>query len=161
METSSSPEVLHEAIAQLGRLSDLFQKRRAQLAEQVGLTEQQWGVLEEVSTEHFMPSMFARKRESSAAAVSKTIRQLVDRGLVTVSLQAADARQRKYDLTATGRSVIERLREARQHAIATVWADIPQAELLTFIHFGRDLARRLEHLLDAEETHVEAVQQGS
>jgi DNA-binding MarR family transcriptional regulator len=146
VETSESRAVVHDAILQLGRLSELFQKRRNQLAEGVGLTEHQWGVLEEVSTEHFMPSMFARQRESSPAAVSKTIRQLVDRGLVTVSLHAEDARQRKYELTASGREVIERLRASRERAIAEVWDRLPKDELERFCSFGRDLADRLEQL---------------
>ncbi len=76
---SQSGERIHEAIGHLGRLSELFQKRRVQLAESVGLTEHQWGVLEEIALDHFMPSMFARQRESSAAAVSKTLRQLLSR----------------------------------------------------------------------------------
>ena len=151
-----SPErpVVHEAILQLGRLSELFQKRRAQLAASVGLTEHQWGVLEEVSTEHFMPSMFARQRESSAAAVSKTIRQLVDRGLVTVSLQVNDARQRKYELTASGRETISRLRSHRQRAISQVWDRIAERDLELFASFGRDLADRLEQLATTTDTEL-------
>jgi DNA-binding MarR family transcriptional regulator len=133
-------------------VSDLFQKRRAQLAAKVGLTEHQWSVLEEVSTEHFMPSLFARQRESSAAAVSKTIRQLVERGLVSVSLQREDARQRRYDLTVEGRRVIEQLRSSRQRAISTVWGAVPESQLQEFVRFGQELGDRLE-LLVAEERH--------
>ena len=65
-----------------------------QLAQSVGLTEHQWGVLEEISTEHFMPSMFARQRDSTPAAVSKTLRQLIDKGLIEVKLNKSDGRQR-------------------------------------------------------------------
>jgi DNA-binding MarR family transcriptional regulator len=146
----SPQESLHAAIFQLGRLSDLFQKRRAQLAANAGLTEHQWSVLEEVSTEHFMPSMFARQRESSAAAVSKTIRQLVERGFVSVSLQREDARQRRYELTVDGRRVIEQLRTSRRQAISKVWAAIPEPQLQEFVRFGQALGDRLEHLV-AEE----------
>jgi DNA-binding MarR family transcriptional regulator len=138
---------LHAAIFQLGRLSDLFQKRRGQLAAAVGLTEHQWSVLEEVSTDNFMPSMFARQRESSAAAVSKTIRQLVERGLVSVSLQREDARQRRYELTAEGRKVTSKLRDSRQQAISQVWAAIPEPQLLEFVRFGKELGDRLEKLV--------------
>jgi DNA-binding MarR family transcriptional regulator len=156
MVSQTARPVVHEAIFQLGRLSELFQKRRAQLAASVGLTEHQWGVLEEVSTEHFMPSMFARQRESSAAAVSKTIRQLVDRGLVTVSLQVNDARQRKYELTAAGKETISRLRSHRQRAISEVWEHLPERDLELFASFGRALADRLEQLAASSEGELES-----
>ena len=48
----------------------------------MGITIEQWRVLEEISTDHFIPSMFARSRDSSAAAVSKILRQLLDGVLV-------------------------------------------------------------------------------
>lgn len=144
---SAEATAIHEAIANLRRLSELFQKRRAQLAEGVGLTEQQWRLLEEISSEHFMPSMFARQRESSAAAVSKVIRQLVDKGLVAVSLSAGDARQRRYELTVKGRRVMNRLRKCREEAIERVWAQIPPSELERFNGFARQLGERLEELV--------------
>ncbi len=141
-------QLIHSSIEHLQRLSELFQKRRQQLAEGVGLTEHQWGLLEEISTDHFMPSMFARQRESSAAAVSKTIRQLVDKGLVTVSLGEGDGRQRKYDLTAKGKRVMARLRRARKEAIDRVWTQIDQAELETFNQFADELEGKLSALVE-------------
>ena len=51
----------HAAIECLGRLSELYQRRREQLAASVGLTDREWDVLEEIATEHFMPSLFARQ----------------------------------------------------------------------------------------------------
>src|SRR5688572_9901830 len=107
----------HAAIDTLRRLSEVFRQRRQQLAASVGLTEQQWSVLEEISTEHFMPSMFARQRESTAAAVSKILRQLLDKELVVVSLSAEDGRQRHYELTDAGRRSLGRLRAERERAI--------------------------------------------
>src|SRR5688572_18298357 len=97
---------VHSAIARLGRLSELFTQRREQLASRAGLTASQWNVLEEISTEHFMPSMFAKTEERSRAAVSKVIRQLLDRGLIRVAISAADGRQRDYALTADGRATL-------------------------------------------------------
>jgi DNA-binding MarR family transcriptional regulator len=146
----SSPTVsdVHEAIVHLQRLADLFQKRREQLAASVGLTEHQWSVLEEIATEHFMPSMFAKQRQSSAAAVSKTIRQLVNKGLVTVSLASDDARQRRYELTAKGKRAMAELREARQHAIAQVWMKQDPNELSNFNRFAGTLGDALEALLE-------------
>jgi len=102
MKANRRPPAVHRAIGQLQRLTELFGKRRVQLATGVGLTEQQWRVLEEIATEHFMPSMFARGRRSTAAAVSRIIRQLLDKQLVSVSVSRTDGRQRRYVLTAKG-----------------------------------------------------------
>ncbi len=140
---------VHEAIAHLRRLTELFQKRRAQLASEAGLTEQQWEVLEQISSEHFMPSMFAKKRESSAAAVSKIIRQLVDKGLVTVSLAEQDARQRRYELTGKGDQVIASLRQSRQEAIDKVWMHQDEGALRSFNELAGNLSKELEALLRA------------
>jgi DNA-binding MarR family transcriptional regulator len=138
---------VHEAILHLQRLADLFQKRREQLAASVDLTEQQWSVLEEIATEHFMPSMFAKQRQSSAAAVSKTIRQLVNKSLVVVSLASDDARQRHYELTAKGQRVMAELRAARQDAIQRVWMKQDAAELSNFNRFAGKLGDALDALL--------------
>ncbi len=112
----------HAAIACVTRLAELTHQRRAQLATEVGLTDQQWGVLEEIATEHFMPSLFARRRESSPAAVSKILRQLSEKGLVVAEIAADDGRQRRYSLTDDGRRVISRLRASRESAIDEILA---------------------------------------
>jgi DNA-binding MarR family transcriptional regulator len=134
----------HEAIGALARLVELTRTRREQLAASVGLTDQQWGVLEEVATEHFMPSLFARKRESSAAAVSKILRQLVDKGLVVAAVAKDDARQRRYALTGKGKRVMDRLREGREAAVQQVWMSLDRDRLRAFTDFGRTLIDRLE-----------------
>jgi DNA-binding MarR family transcriptional regulator len=134
----------HEAIACLQRLSEAFQARRAALAQEAGLSEHQWGVLEEISTEHFMPSMFARRRESTPAAVSKTIRQLLDKGVISVSVSKADGRQRNYVLTPKGKRVMTRLRQSRQEAIEDIWLKIERDKLSAFTAFGNELATRIE-----------------
>jgi DNA-binding MarR family transcriptional regulator len=134
----------HEAIECLARLVELTRTRREQLAASVGLTDQQWGVLEEVATEHFMPSLFARRRESSPAAVSKILRQLVDKGLVVAAVAKDDARQRRYALTPRGRRVMDRLRESREAAVQRVWLSLDRDELRSFTDFGRTLIDRLE-----------------
>ena len=133
-----------KAIGCFQRLADAFHVRRAQLASTVGLTDHQWGVLEEIATEHFMPSMFARRRQSSAAAVSKTLRQLGDKGLIAASVDPQDARQRRYVLTAKGKRTMEELRTKRQKAIKIIWADLGRADLEAFTAFGTELTRRLE-----------------
>src|SRR3954466_8749267 len=127
------------AIISLQRLSDLFCERREQLAREAGLTVQQWCVLEKISEEHFMPSMFARHRDSSAAAVSKVIRQLIDKGVIQVGVQEHDGRQRRYTLTAEGESIVERLRDSRQRAIDAIWRALDSSELEQFTSFSEQL----------------------
>jgi DNA-binding MarR family transcriptional regulator len=137
-------ETVHEAIARLQRLTDLFQERREQLASQAGLTEAQWSVLEEISTEHFMPSMFAKDQASSRASVSKVIRQLLDRGLVRVAISASDGRQRDYALTADGKATLARVRAERERAIEAIWLRLDHEALARFSDFSADLIGRIE-----------------
>lgn len=133
-----------DSIRELQRLADLFAHRREQLARAVGLSVQQWHIMEEVSDEHFMPSMFARRRESSAAAVSKIIRQLIDKGLIDVSVDGNDGRIRRYTLTLNGRSVMKQLRVNREQAIEAIWGGLPPQRLNEFQQFAADLSDRLE-----------------
>jgi DNA-binding MarR family transcriptional regulator len=133
-----------EAIAVLGRLSDAFRSRREALAASVGLTDGQWELLEEISTEHFMPSMFARSRICSAAAVSKTLRQLKEKGLAVMLSSSEDARRRDYELTAKGAGLLAALRAEREEAIEAIWEPLDPRDLKAFAAFGSELASRLE-----------------
>jgi DNA-binding MarR family transcriptional regulator len=143
MASTTAPRI-HAAIACLQRLTDLFAERRQQIARSVSLSEQQWAVLEEISSEHFMPSLFAKKRESSAAAVSKILRQLLGKQLVSVQLGDRDGRQRRYELTSKGKRCIEGLRRERETAIRKVWSGLDSDGLDAFTRFGSQLAQRLE-----------------
>ena len=143
-------ELVLEAIEQLQRLSETFGKRRMQLARSVGLTEHQWRVLEEISTEHFIPSLFARNSDSSAAAVSKILRQLLDKGLVVVSVSSSDGRQRDYELSHLGKDTMARLRAHRQKAIDEIWAELPSQELSRFCTFAGQLTERIEQYASLE-----------
>jgi DNA-binding MarR family transcriptional regulator len=143
MSTSPAP-VVHDAITRLQRLTDLFRVRRARLAVDAGLTEQQWEVLEQIATDHFMPSMFARRRESSAAAVSRLIRQLLDKRLVSVSAREHDGRQRQYVLTAKGKRTLDGVRADRQAAIDAIWTSLDRRALATFADVSAELIRRIE-----------------
>jgi DNA-binding MarR family transcriptional regulator len=147
--SSTQAHRIHDAIACLQRLTDLFAERRQQIARSVGLSEQQWAVLEKISSEHFMPSLFAKQRESSAAAVSKILRQLLGKELVSVRLGARDGRQRRYELTSKGKRCIEGLRRERETAIQRVWSGFDGDRLEAFIRFGTRLARRLEEYADS------------
>lgn len=141
-------ETIHLAIAALQRLSDLFSERRGQIAREAGLSVPQWNILEEIATEHFMPSLFARHRAVTPAAVSKLVRALLERDLIRSSIAEGDRRQRKYILTAAGGRLLDRVRELRQNAIDKVWTDLPDSELSDFARFGETLASRLENYLN-------------
>ena len=159
-ECAPRGDVLH-AISALQSLAEVFLRRREQLAATVGLSDSQWAVLEEISTEHFMPSLFARRRESSAAGVSRTIRQLTDKGLVSVSVSQEDARQRDYSLTEAGQLLMARLRAHREHAIAEVWTTFGTDELQRFNAFSQELITRLEaYSLTAEPTSLATEHEG-
>jgi DNA-binding MarR family transcriptional regulator len=142
--SAESDPALYAAVLGLQRLAELFERRRRQLAREVGLSDPQWRVLEQIASEDFMPSMFARARETSAAAVSRTLRQLLERELVGVSIGSEDARQRQYTVTARGRRVLTKLRERREEALDTVWSDFSRSELQAFARFSERLADRLE-----------------
>jgi DNA-binding MarR family transcriptional regulator len=144
---------IHEAIDCLGRLSEIFRQRRQELAAGVGLTEQQWSVLDEIENEHFMPSMFARRRESSPAAVSKILRQLQDKELVYVSVDASDGRQRNYVLSPHGKRTLGELRARRQHAIEHVWQQFDTGTLESFTRFGNELIGSLERYSSEASGH--------
>ncbi|HTO68733.1 MAG TPA: MarR family transcriptional regulator [Myxococcota bacterium] len=144
---------LREAVAALQRLADAFARRRAQLARGAGLSEAQWRVLEQIEAADFMPSLFARRRAQSAAAVSKLIRQLLDRGLVEVGIAEADARQRRYALTAAGRAAMAAVRRSRERALERIWASFAPEELARFAAFAGELAGRMEaHAREEEGT---------
>ncbi len=135
---------MHEAIARLQRLAALFEARRAQLAVEAGLTEAQWEVLERIAAEDFMPSLFARDRESSPPAVSRIVRQLLDKQLVSVSVSRRDGRQRDYVLTPKGRRTLDALRASRARAIEAVWMELDPRTLAAFTRASDEIIARLE-----------------
>jgi len=145
---SSRKEALHRAISALQRLSDLFSERRIQLAREAGLSVPQWRLLEEIATEHFMPSLFATRRCVTPAAISKLLRSLLEAGLVEAGIAAQDRRQRTYQLSASGRRILARLRASRQQAVDKVWSDISAADLDQFASFGERLSEKLERYLE-------------
>jgi DNA-binding MarR family transcriptional regulator len=140
-------ETIHQAIEALQRLSDLFNQRREQIALGARLSVRQWGLLEEIATDHFMPSLFAQHRSVTPAAVSKLVRSLLERDLIRSSIAEGDRRQRNYVLTSAGRRLLDRVRLTRQNAINEVWADLPATELRRFAQFGDKLGDRLESYL--------------
>lgn len=134
----------HTAIESLQRLAELFAERRRQLAREAGLTEAQWRMLEEVAAEDFLPSLFARRRACTPAAVSHTLRQLLEADLVQTRIGADDGRQRIYGLTSRGRRTLTRLRARRARAIESIWEPLGTRDLAAFTRFSNALAERLE-----------------
>lgn len=135
---------IHDAIERLASLVDVFERRRETLAQEAGITVEQWRVLEEIASREFMPSMFARRRESSAAAVSRILRQLLDARLVSVAVGQRDGRHREYRLTADGSRVLADLRRSREAAIRSVWMHLPASEIGAFAEFARKLVEAIE-----------------
>src|SRR6202050_5531546 len=99
MQAVGRRDPIFRAIEAMTSLAEIFGRRREVLARDAGITIEQWRVLEEISTEHFIPSMFARSRDSSAAAVSKILRQLLDGGLVSAAIGQTGPRKRAYKWT--------------------------------------------------------------
>ncbi len=132
------------AIAALQRLADRLEKRREQLAKDAGLTGQQWRVLEEIAAPGFLPSLFARRSRTTPAAVSKILRQLLDKGFVSAAISGRDARQRDYVPTAKGRRALARIDAAREEAITAVWAPLESRDLRRFADLAEEIDRRLE-----------------
>ena len=143
-KAADKSELALDAVEVLGRLAALFDERRRQLADGAGLTVVQWQALEQVQHEHFMPSMFAAQRSSSAAAVSKVLRQLSDKGLITARLSDKDGRQRDYTVTDEGQAVLDFVRVERQRAISEIWLKLTSDQLKQFISIGGHLAHRLD-----------------
>ncbi len=135
---------IRRAIGGLQRLADLLAERRAQLAKEAGLTEQQWRLLEQIAAPGFLPSLFARQSDVTPAAVSKILRQLPVKGLVQVSLSERDARQREYVLAAAGRKALARIETAREDAVRTVWAALDPRDVKRFAELAEELAERLD-----------------
>ncbi|MCP5065154.1 MAG: MarR family transcriptional regulator [bacterium] len=138
-------------ILNLQELASLFAERRSQLAHEAGLRESEWRMLEEVEDEHFLPSLFARERSCTPAAVSKTLRALLEAGLVRARIDPRDGRQRRYELTAAGKRRLGGLRAAREEALSVIWSDLPERELARFTRFSESLVERLQAYADEQE----------
>ena len=142
--TQKPGQEVRRAIAALQKLSDLLAERRAQLAQEAGLTEQQWRLLEEIAAPGFLPSLFARRTDVTPAAVSKVLRQLLEKDLVAVAISEQDARQRAYTPTARGRKALARIEAARQDAVRTIWSALAPRDVSQFADLSEALAARLE-----------------
>lgn len=134
---------IQRTIEALQGLVEVFEDRREALARSVGLSPAQWQVLEQVGQDDFMPSLFARRRDVSAAAISRTLKQLLERRLVEVQISPRDARQRLYRVTARGRKALDQLRGERERAIEAVWEALSDTDLARFERLCGELTRRL------------------
>ncbi len=153
MQANGRRDPIFRAIEAMTALAEIFERRREVLARDAGITIEQWRVLEEISTQHFIPSMFAKSRDSSAAAVSKILRQLLDTGLVSAAIGSTDRRNRHYKLTAKGLRTLSELRSAREKAIEAIWTGFSRDELAAFSNFASTLSDRIEHYSRAKTAH--------
>jgi DNA-binding MarR family transcriptional regulator len=135
---------VRRAITATQRLAGLLAERRSQIAREVGLSEGQWRVLEEIAEPGFLPSLFARRTETRPAAVSRLLRQLQDRRLVVASIAASDARQRRYELTPAGRELLARIEASRDAAVRAVWSALDPEALGRFAALAEEISTRLE-----------------
>jgi len=149
---------IHDAIEQLAMLVDVFERRRDTLAAEAGVTVEQWRVMEEIGSRRFMPSMFARRRESSAAAVSRILRQLLDAGLVSVAISQSDGRNREYRLTSTGERALADLKRSREAAIESVWMTQDAAEIESFSEFAKKLVHAIEDYARRGSRQVDVIE---
>jgi DNA-binding MarR family transcriptional regulator len=97
-----------------------------------------------------MPSMFAQNEATSRAAVSKVIRQLLDRQLIRVAISQLDGRQRDSALTELGKDTLEQLRADRQKAIDAIWLPLDASALESFSQFTHMLSERIEKFAERE-----------
>ncbi|MCP5060326.1 MAG: winged helix-turn-helix transcriptional regulator [bacterium] len=148
-------------ILNLQELADLFAWRRSQLAAEAGLRESEWRMLEEVESEHFLPSLFARERACTPAAVSKTLRALQEAGLVRARIDSEDGRRRRYSLTAAGGRRLRALRTAREEALRVIWSDLPERELARFARFSEGLVDRLRSYAKDQEPEMQKARSAS
>src|SRR5271156_2706682 len=139
MQAVGRGDPIFRAIEAMTALAEIFGRRREALARDPRITIEQWRVRDEISTEHFIPSMFARSRDSSAAAVSKILRQLLNAALVTAAIGQADRRNRRYKLTAKGMRTLAELRASRKAAIEAIWTGFSRDELAAFSSFATRL----------------------
>ncbi len=149
---------IHDAIEQLANLVEVFERRRDTLAAEAGVTVEQWRVIEEIGSRRFMPSMFARRRESSAAAVSRILRQLLDAGLVSVTISQNDGRNREYRLTTEGERALADLKRSREAAIESVWMSQDASEIEAFSNFAKKLVCAIEDYSRRGHRQFEAIE---
>jgi DNA-binding MarR family transcriptional regulator len=93
--------------------------------------------------------MFAHKRASSAAAVSKILRQLTEKGIIVAHISEVDGRQRDYEVTPLGQKLLTSVRKERERAIAEVWLSLNREELADFHSIGDALATKLQTWTEA------------
>ena len=125
-------------------LAEIFERRREVLARDAGITIEQWRVLEEISTEHFIPvDVRAQPRQLGRCGFENTA-PTARRGLVSAAIGRDDRRNRSYKLTAKGHRTLAELRASRQAAIEAIWTGFSRDELAAFSTFAIKLSDRIE-----------------
>ena len=72
-----------------------------------------------------------------------SLRKLLDKELVSVSVSPDDGRQRRYGLTVKGTAIQSELRRQRESAMRAIWLKLKPSRLKDFTSIGNELAERL------------------
>ena len=93
----------------LGAASRALSARLSDELQLVGVTSQQWLVLQEVAHARYIePSEVAKNLEMTRPTVTEILRRLRERGLVASETRSFDARRRVHRPTSLGSQVVER-----------------------------------------------------
>jgi DNA-binding MarR family transcriptional regulator len=65
-------------------------------------------------------------------------------GFVKSTIGTDDGRQRLYQVTAKGQRAMQKIHQAREDAVNSVWSTLSARDLTTFAKLSEQLAERLE-----------------
>ena len=155
MSTGITESTEESLILTLLDLANHLTRNGGRIAQQEGLTAQQWLLLLQIagdpnfpgakrSTSGVLPSEIASARGVTRATVSIVVRGLVERGLVEQHSDPDDKRRRRLQLTRKGEQALAALQPARLAANRRL--------------FARLNARQRKSLLTALETCLETLE---
>ncbi len=116
-----------------------------------GISNQQWKVLSVLRyVEPATAQQVTQWVTLDKSAISRTVRSLLELGLLTRKLQSEDARNVHMSLTAKGRAVYQRISTQFSALQAELVADVPTEELTAFLGLLRKIERGLSARLQRE-----------
>ncbi|MCB1395056.1 MAG: winged helix-turn-helix transcriptional regulator [Rhodobacter sp.] len=141
---------LNQALTfRLGRLHAKVIALAARLLEQTaGITMQQWRIFYLIDAcGPVTAAEIQRNMDVDKALISRTVRRLIDEGLLASTPSKTDGRAQVLDFTAQGRAVMEKARpimRARQEHIRAAFSDTEREQLV-------ELMLRFEQAVDTFE----------
>ncbi|MCB1389959.1 MAG: winged helix-turn-helix transcriptional regulator [Rhodobacteraceae bacterium] len=144
----------HALTFRLGRLHAKVIALAARLLdESAGITMQQWRIFYLIDA--FGPVTAAeiqRNMDVDKALISRTVRRMIDEGLLASTPSKTDGRAQVLDFTEQGRAVMERARPIMRARQQHILAAFTETERLTLI----DLMLRFEHAIDTFDVPAKA-----